>query len=130
MGRGSSFRESITNYLGAPKTPTPTEPTDDFSLPPEQEAYYKGQREGMEHRDKLKELKGTAAKNQYVRGIREGLKQDDKPKRGDLDNPLKKDMPKPARQPAAPRARQQNPLRNVRKMQSLARKASGGKRRW
>jgi hypothetical protein len=46
---------------------------------------------------------------------------------------LRKDMPKPPRQPAAPRQRVQrapDPMANVRKMRSLARKASGGKRRY
>ena len=135
MGRGGTFRDSINQYLGGKteeRKPLETHPTD-FDLPPEQSAYYQGQAEGAEHREKLKSIKGTAARNNYIKGIREGLTQDDRPKRGDIDNPLKKDQPKESRQPR--RGRQPRPgaeirhaQANMRKFSSLARTARGRRR--
>lgn len=112
--------------------------TDQFgeeNLSEEQRAYYKGTAEGLEHRDRLSQLKGTAAKNNYVRGLREGLVQSDRPKRGDINNPLKKDMPAEPRQPrerqaSAPRpgAEIRRAQANARKWSILARKARGRRR--
>jgi hypothetical protein len=135
VGRFSNFRtgqadhtphKDIQDYLGPSKAST--EPDDDFAIPAEQRPYYDAYKEGQAHREKMAGM-SVAERNQYNHGLREGLKQDDRPKRGDIDNPLRKDMPK---QPAAPRqARAQrppSPMVKVRKMQGLARKASGKRR--
>jgi hypothetical protein len=101
------------------------------NLTEEQKAYYGGTREGMEHREKLSTIKGAAAKNAYTKGIREGMTQNDRPKRGDVNNPLRKDMPREPSPPRQPRA--VNPIRkaqrNARQFSKLARLASGKRRR-
>lgn len=92
-----------------------------FDLPPDKEAYYEGAEKAEEHQEKMKGMTAVQ-RRQYIRGLREGL-QGPTPKRGDFDNPLKKDQP---REPAPPKER--NPMADIRKLRSLARKA-GGRRR-
>jgi len=100
----------------------------DFDLPPEKDAFYAAARAGQEHRDRMAAM-SVQERHEYLRGLREGLKDGDRPKQGDLDNPLKKDMPKEPkaqRAPAAPRP--VDPMVKIRKIQSLARKAKGRRR--
>lgn len=106
------------------------EAPDDFQLPPDREAYYAGQSAGEAHREALAKLKGSAAKNNYTKGLREGLVQNDPPKRGDIDHPLKRDQPKPPRAPRQPR--QVDPVRQAqrtaKRIGSLSRMAKGRRR--
>ena len=102
---------------------------DDFSLPPEKESYYSGFGAGDEHRSRMAGM-SVAERNEYMRGLREALNPNG-PRRGDLDNPLKKDLPK---EPAAPKPWYHQD--NMRKLQRninngirLYKKASGKKRR-
>lgn len=134
MGRLGSFRTGHTDWR--PPEPAGPEPTPDesFDLPPDKAAYYDGLDEAQKHQDKMKGM-GVAERNQYTRALREGLSPADKngvptPKRGDINNPLKKDMPK---EPAAPRqARQRDPQvaarAQSRRISALARKSRGRKR--
>ena len=96
----------------------------DFTLPPDKEAFYDALEQADEHRRKMKVMT-PVERNEYMRGLRTGL-QGDKGPPGDLDNPLKKDMPK---EPVAPRQpKPPNPMTTVRKMRSLARMAKGRRR--
>jgi hypothetical protein len=124
MGRSSGFNDSIRDYLGGSESST--EPTDDFDLPEEKKPYYDAMEEGAKHRERMAAMK-PAERNEYQRGLREGMYQGQPQKRGGIDNPLKKDMP---RQPRAPK-----PGHEVRQAKSrmaqigkLARLASGKKR--
>lgn len=92
-----------------------------FDLPPEKEAYYKGVEKSEEHEEAMKGM-SAAQRRQYLRGVREGLT-GPTPKKGDINNPLKKDQPP---EPKAPR--QPNPMTNVRRMNRLARMARGRRR--
>jgi hypothetical protein len=95
-----------------------------FDLPPEKEAYYEAARVGDEHRERMASM-SPAERNNYMKGLREGLGMTGAPKRGDLDNPLKKDQPK---EPVASRATgpgSRNPMVTVRQLSKLARKAKG-----
>jgi len=105
-----------------------------MDLPPEKEAYYSAAAAGQEHKDKMATMSVTE-RHEYMRGLREALKDGQGPKRGDLDNPLQKDMPKQpaARRQAAPR--QPTPQQQVRaamstarKLHALSRKAKGRRR--
>jgi len=95
----------------------------DFGLPPEQEAYHAALSEGDAHREKMAGMT-VAERHQYMRGLRESIN-GPTPKKGDLDNPLKKDQPK---EPAAPRPAgpgSRNHMVTVRQLGKLARKAKG-----
>jgi hypothetical protein len=116
------------------------EPLNDLS--PEDEAYYEGARMGDEHAARMAQM-GVAERNRYMKGLREAVNGGRPPRRGDLDNPLKRDGPKPAPTPK-PAPKQKAPakkepwyseknLRNIQKAinKSIAlhNKANGGKRR-
>lgn len=102
-----------------------------MELPPEEEARISGEVEGERHRDRMKSMTAKE-RNEYMAGLRGGIQENDRPKRGDFDNPLRRDQPpepkppRPAPQPRQPRPpRQPNPMTSVRKWSSLARKARG-----
>lgn len=132
MGRRTNFTGEIRDYLGPGKEEEETVAPDDFSLPPEREAYYKGVKEAAAHREAADSLKGEA-RRQYLAGLEEGIRGDTPPKRGDAQNPRIKDMPKEPRQPRA--GRQPRPGAEIRRAQAnarhwsaLARKARGRRR--
>ena len=118
----------------------PITPETDFDgnpMPPEWIARQKGEEEADKHQAAMKGM-GVKERNEYMAGLRGGLQRRDKngvpapPKRGDFDNPLRRDQPpepkppRPAPQPRQPRPpRQPNPMTSVRKWSSLARKARG-----
>lgn len=120
----TEFHDRRTDWMptegGSPEHDEP------FELSPEKAAYYDALEASDAHQDKMAGM-GVAERNMYMRGLREGLNGPN-PKAGDLDNPLKKDMPKePApRQPRQPKP--PNPMAQAKKMRSLANKARGRRR--
>jgi len=98
----------------------------DFELPPEREAYYEARTAADIHRERLAAM-SVKERHEYMRGLRVGLAGDgSKSKKGDLDNPLRKDLPKEPRAPRPPAApRPPSPTAQLRRMQALARKARG-----
>lgn len=132
MGRGASFRQGHTDWKPADPGP-PSTPDESFDLPPDKAAYYDGLDEAQKHQDKMAGM-STAERNQYTRALREGLSPKDKngaptPKRGDINNPLKKDMPREPKPPASPRQpRARNPMATVRRLDKLSRMAKGRRR--
>jgi hypothetical protein len=99
-----------------------------FDLPPDKAAHYDGLDAGAAHAEKMKGM-GVADRNRYMAGLREGLSGGSTPKRGDLDNPLARDMPKEPKALRAPR--QQTPRQttaNAKRIKNLARISRGRRR--
>jgi hypothetical protein len=102
-------------------------------LAPEKEAYYSGTSAGEELREKMKGM-SVKERHEHMRGLRETLN-DNVPKPGDFDTPLKRDLPPAANQgPRQPRARRVvDPVAaqraQTKRMMSLARMARGKKGR-
>ena len=102
-------------------------------LSPEEEAYYEGARWGDEHFDRMQTM-SVSERNRYLKGLREGLSQGQGPKRGDLDNPLKQDMPKEPKPPAAPKPstnpkKPPEPWHSARNLRRLSKIAKGKRRK-
>ena len=96
----------------------------DFGMPEEKAPYWDAKREGESHKEKMAGM-SVAQRNEYLRGLREGLGMAGAPKAGDLDNPLKKDMPKPPPAPRVTGMGSRNPMVKVRHLNKLARRAKG-----
>lgn len=99
-----------------------------MGLSPEDKVYHDAETAGAELRDRMKGM-SVKERHEHMRGLREGLQERDAPKRGDLDNPLVKDMPKEPNPPREPRQpRPPSPMATVKRAQSLARMARGRRR--
>lgn len=145
-------REDTDSISGLTKTPEhlnqeqfsekPITPETDFDgnpMPKEWVARQRGEDEAEAHQKRMAGM-STKERNEYMAGLRGGLQRRDKngvpqPRRGDFDNPLRRDQPpepkppRPASQPRQPRPpRQPSPMANVRKLNALARKARGRRR--
>ena len=127
MGRNESFGAGASDWR--PPEPEPAHEDEPFDLDPEQEAYYAAMAGAQEHADRMAGM-SVAERNAYMRGLREVLNSDT-PKRGDLDNPLKKDLPKPAPSPRPAPSPKPAPSRSQKLMElsrildNLARLANG-----
>ncbi|MGA2835503.1 MAG: hypothetical protein ABSF84_02790 [Acidimicrobiales bacterium] len=75
-----------------PDAPEGAPDDEPFDLPPDRDAYYKGRAHAESIEDETKGM-SAAEKRQHTKGLREGLR-GTRPKRGDLDNPVKGDEPK------------------------------------
>ena len=130
MSRSESFDAGASDWR--PPEPKGASTDEPFDLSPEQSTYYDALEATDEHQAKMASM-GVAERNQYMRGLREGLNPG-VPKRGDFNNPLKKDIPKEAAAPRPAPAPKPGPTRSQklmdlsRKLEKLARLANGKKR--
>jgi hypothetical protein len=104
-----------------------------FELKPEQEAYYDVAGKVDEINDRIAAMPPEQRKQaqkalaEGVRGGKPGAPGTTQPKRGDPENPYKKDMPPPPKPPRQPR--QQNPMVRAKSIQRLGKIARGTKGR-